>query len=270
MRLSRNLAVDMGLEGSRDKRQLDEDDEWFIWTYLVPRDRLPSAEVLYALLQALERHRFCLAPDVGGKIAVYQADIGNRDCQFDSTEMALLHLASKGGGILLEGCGTSIGFVADPGGIAHQKIIRAARLPDQVAFGEYALWLPTSEGDWGIEDNLAEERMVEAIPDVEKTLNPAYGYSIATNDIGNISKRWRSHSEVSTQQIPSELFWYQYFEEKYARSIPRKDFRDLGFSLIEWEGGTSALLMNTPGMAMEMLERVRKLWPYGLTPVAVC
>jgi hypothetical protein len=266
----RRLALDLeNVDGENDRRRAgSQEDRYLVWTYLVRSGLPPGRITIHRLLGELGRFRSASA--VAGRHVVYPAGAGDAERAFPSLWDASDHLATTGGAILLNVFGTGIALIFDPSGRTHRELVRSGGLDDEVSFAEYAVWMPRPGRPPGRHEYAARIFM-EALPGVERLLGPTFGYSVTTDDWAAVASRWPSHRQVSRREMPSELFWFQYFSAKYARELAIDDYRSAGcWSVRRPSGGTLVCLAEEPVPALEALPAARRMWRHGLTPTVVC
>lgn len=268
--LSGRLLLGLDLVDAPEKgKRKTKDEEYLVWTYLVPQPTTLTGDDLEVLLQIFASAGF-VANRADDRYVVYPANIGGDELAYQSLSAAAERLGADGGGLLLRGCGAGIALVCDPLGRLHANAIRLNGLQDEVRFAEYSIWMPFSTGD-GSQHPAASLGILAALPECEDLLGATFGYCATTSDLAKLSRYWASHNELSGGQLPSEIFWFQYLCSSVLSNIDPEEYESLGYAARSRDaGGKVFQLSDIPAQGLSRLKERRPLWKSRLIPTSLC
>lgn len=270
LRLARRLDVDLAaIDGDKGKRKQREDEEhYLLWLMLVPLNKLPMADDVGGCLTALSRAGFKPSSE-NRTYTVIPADITDSEYEFSTLPNLSSHLATDGGGVVLGGRGTGIAFVCDPKAVTRRETIRRTGLEDEVAFGEFAIWMPRPEPK-GVTHDEAAAAILEVLPRIQNVLNSAVCFAVTTDDLAQLFIKWPCHRLLLQTGKLSELFWYQSYSWDLNASM-LDAYRSTGCTIqVAKEGQIVIQLAELPSVGLPKLDAARDRWLYGLIPRRVC
>ena len=265
--LRRGLAVDASLENHREKREREaEESQFVLWRYLIGKKKALGEDLLVQLVE----ESCALGFDIGlnQRVDVYPLQTGDEPRPFHTLAEVAQELVTRGGVVVLTGMEFAVAFEMDPLGVGHSDLIRKTGLRDKVAFGEYTFWMPVRSNENIIH---GEEKVSRLATAFERIAKPSYGCSLSTAELETIPRSWPCHAEVARLEIPTEVFWYQYFSDTYSSGVCLDDFRQIGFSVEDGDaGGKIVRIATIPSAGLEMIGSARPLWRHRTSPTSVC
>jgi hypothetical protein len=265
-RLDLDLATVDGDKGKRVKRE--EEEHYLIWLHLVPLSSLPSAYDIELVINALFLGGFTLSGE-NRMYTVFPADIADAEYVFSTVSGIAGQLARQGGGVLFGGRGAGIALLCDPKAVTRRETIRRTGLNDEVAFGEFSIWMPRPEPK-GVTHDEAAAAILEILPRIHNSLICPVCFTITTDDLASLAVRWPYHRQFAEAGRLSELFWYQSFWDDLSTELIN-DYQRAGCTIHAVEDGHVVVqLTELPSVGLTKLEAARDRWLYSLIPRRVC